>query len=325
VSMFGKVRVATAQYCVERLRGWDQFQAKLSAWTREAAVAGARLLVFPEYAGMEAVPLADRRQGNRRSPSRHTLGPLPVAGPDRRRGCDLQWEAQTFQATLPAFLQLHSELAALHRVYLLAGSLPVHHALGSLRNTAFFFAPDGSFSSQDKMVPTRWEREMYGMTGGEEVRVFQTDMGPVGVAICYDSEFPIIARCQAEARARIILAPTCTESLRGFYRVRVGARARALENQCYVVQASTIGDAPWSQALGSSVGCAAVYAPPDLGPRENGVLVQGPMNEPRWVYADLDLDAIDRIRGGESIANADDWTAHLRVGPAVYGQFRPMA
>jgi predicted amidohydrolase len=326
VSASSRIRVAAAQYPIERLQSWEDVRAKLAHWTQEAVAAGARLLVFPEYAGLEIASIADQRgEKDRRSPERHTAGPLPVIRPDRRGEPSLEWETNVLQPFLPVFLALNSELAARHGVYILAGSLPVRHPDGSLRNTAYFFAPDGSVCSQDKIVVTRWEREVWGMTGGDEVRVFDTDMGRIGIAICYDVEFPIIARRQAEARARIILAPCCTDSLRGHYRVRVGARARALENQAYVVQSPVLGEGPRSSVLAKCVGFAAIYAPPDLGPRENGVVAQGPLNAPQWVYGDLDLNAVDRIREDGVIANADEWAAHVRLGPAVKGKFLRVA
>jgi len=318
--------VAAAQYQIEQLRSWAQVQAKLGHWISDAAAAGARLLVFPEYSGMEIAWLADqRRVQDRRSPARHTMGPLAVLLPDRRQGPTLEWETDAVQSLIPDFLALNSELAARHSVYILAGSLPVRSSDGTLRNTAYFFAPDGSVCSQDKIILTRWEREVWSMTGGDEVRVFDTDLGPIGIAICYDVEFPIIARRQAEARSRVILTPCCTDSLRGYYRVRVGARARALENQAYVVQSPVLGGRAPSSVIAKGVGFAAIYSPPDLGPSENGVVAQGTINEPQWIYADLDLDAIDRIRGDRVIANADDWAAHVRIGPAIKGKFRRIA
>ena len=145
--------------------------------------------------------------------------------------------------------------------------------------------------------------------------------GPIGINICYDVECPVVARRQAEAGARIILAPCCCDSLRGYYRVRVGARARALENQAYVVQSPAIGTANWLAEFDRLVGFAAIYGPPDLGPRESGVLAQGTRAHPEWNYADLDLGAIDRIRGDAGMANAREWTAHMEIGAAAQGEF----
>jgi predicted amidohydrolase len=165
---------------------------------------------------------------------------------------------------------------------------------------------------QDKIVPVRWEREYWGITGGDRIRVFDTDFAPIGVTICYDVEFPHVARLQAEAGARIVLVPCCADSARGYHRVRVGARARALENQAYVIQSPAIGGAAGSRVLWSGVGTAGIYAPPDLGPGVNGVIAQGADQKPQWVYADLDLTALDRLRRGDGlIANTEEWDSHL--------------
>jgi predicted amidohydrolase len=319
------VRVAAAQYPIEPIRTWDSYRMKLQRWVAEAADNGAELLVFPEYAAMELVSMFGlRRKRDRRSPRRYTLGSLPVTRAERRERPSLEREAQVLQDLLPAFWALHAELACRHQIHILAGSLPVRGLDGALRNTAFFFSPDATMGSQEKIVLTRWERECWGMVGGKEVRCFHTRFGPIGIAICYDVEFPLIARSQAEARARIILAPCCTTSLRGHHRVRVGAQARALENLAYVVQAPTVGDAPWLTAVDCNVGMAGIYAPPDLGPREDGIIVQGSLNVPQWIYADLDLAAVERLRPNGSLANQDDWTLHLDVESAVIGEFRPV-
>jgi len=319
------VRVASAQYRIERFHSWDLLEAHVTKWVDEAANAGARLLVFPEFAALELAGLAERRGPERRSRERHLLGPLPVQLKDRRESLSLFWTTEAIQPLIPQYLSLFAALAVRHRTYILAGSMPIQHPDRSLTNRAYLIAPDGSMACQDKMVLSRWERECWKMRGGEEVRVFDTEFGPIGINICYDVEFPIVARRQAEASARIILAPCCCDSLRGYYRVRVGARARALENQAYVVQSPAIGNADWLPDFGRLVGFSAIYGPPDLGPRESGVLAQGQGERPRWVYGDLDLAAIDRIRGDAVIANAYEWTAHTEIGAAVRGKFNKAA
>jgi predicted amidohydrolase len=307
------IRVAAAQYAADRMASVDEFKAKLDRWVGDAAANGAKLLVFPEFFGMEMALIGDRRKNpDRRSPDRHTAGPLPITPLCRREQQSLEWETETVQTLLPDFIAIFDELAARYRVFILAGSMPVRHGKSELRNRAYFFSADGGMSFQDKIVPTRWEREYWGVTGGDEIRVFETDFGPIGVTVCYDVEFPQIARLQAEAGARIMLVPCCADSARGFHRVRVGARARALENQAYVIQSPAIGEAPWSRILCVAVGSAGIYAPPDLGPNVNGVVVQGSGKKSEWIYADLDLDAIDRLRKGNSvIANEEEWNSHL--------------
>lgn len=304
------LKVAAAYYPTQRVNSWDAGRAKREEWISAAAIKGAKVLVFPEYCGMEFVGIADRRTlATRRSPSRHTLGPLPITTPDRRRDASLQWEIDCLQPLIEDYVDLHASLARKHRIYVLAGTMPVRQPDGSLRNTAYLCAPDGSVGTQDKIVPTRWEHEVWGVVGADTVNVFQTEFGRVGIAICYDVEFPVICRRQAEARARIVLTPCCTDSLRGFYRVQIGARARALENQLYVVH-STAG-----------TGFGAIYAPPDLGPCETGVVAQGELNDARLIFAELDLAAIERIRGTEPVGNSEDWARHSQLGPALNGTF----
>ena len=79
---------------------------------------------------------------------------------------------------------------------------------------------------------TRFENEQWLISAGDEIRVFDTDFGKIAINICYDSEFPLIARQQVEAGADLILVPSCTDTQAGFHRVRLGCQARALENQC---------------------------------------------------------------------------------------------
>ena len=314
-----KVRVAAAQYMIERFSNWDELEKKLEYWVAQAASDSVELIVFPEYAAFEMVGLVDRRGSDRRSPDRHLLGPLPVNAEDRRKALNLHWATEVIQPLIPRYLSLLAALAARYHTYILGGSLPLRHADGSLTNTAFFFTPEGAMGSQDKMVLTRWEREIWKMKSGSEVRVFDTAFGPIGINICYDIEFPIIARRQAEARARIILSSCCCDSLRGYYRVRVGARARALENQAYVVQSPAIGNTDWLPEFGRCVGYAGIFGPPDVGPDESGVISQGRDDIPQWIVGDLDLAAIDRIRGSAVIANIAEWTAHTEIGMAVRG------
>lgn len=210
--MLSVLRVAAAQYAPDRLASVAEFRQKLDRWIGEAAGNGAKLLVFPEFFGMEIALIGNRRKkSDRRSPDRHTAGPLPVTPLCRRKEQSLAWETETVQMLLPQFVNAISALAARYAVFILAGSMPVRRGNSELRNRAYFFAADGGMGFQDKIVPTRWEREFWGVTGGNEVRVFDTEFGPIGITICYDVEFPLIARLQAEAGARIVLVPCCAD------------------------------------------------------------------------------------------------------------------
>jgi predicted amidohydrolase len=193
-----------------------------------------------------------------------------------------------------------------------AGSFPVRMEDGSYRNRSFLFRPDGTTDHQDKLQMTRFENEHWLITGGEEIKTLDTEFGRIGINICYDSEFPMIARKQVEAGADLILVPSCTDTLAGYHRVRIGCQARALENQCYIVQSPTVGQAPWSEAVDVNIGAAAVYTPVDYGYPDNGILAIGELNQAQWVYAEIDLASIAHIRQTGQVFNYRDWPGQFR-------------
>ena len=117
----------------------------------------------------------------------------------------------------------------------------------------------------------------------------------------------MIAHQQVAAGADLLLVPSCTDTQAGFHRVRIGCRARALENQCYVVQSPTVGHAPWSEAVDINTGRASVYTPVDYGFPDDGILAEGDNNDVGWVYATVDLTEIARIRDQGQVFNYRDW------------------
>jgi predicted amidohydrolase len=162
---------------------------------------------------------------------------------------------------------------------------------------------------QEKSIMTRFEAETWGVSPGAPPLVFGTDWGRIGIAICYDVEFPPLVRAQAEAGAWLILAPSCTDSLHGFNRVRLSARARALENQCYVAIAPTVGVAATLASVDENHGYAAVFGPVDRGFPDNGVIVRGALDEAGLVFADLDQAALHDVRENGAVRNYRDWPA----------------
>ena len=129
----------------------------------------------------------------------------------------------------------------------------------------------------------------------------------------YDSEFPLLARKQVEAGCILILVPSCTDTVAGFNRVKIGCQARALENQCYVVQASLVGNAPWSEAVDVNVGAAAIYTPVDRGFPDNGILSEGIFNEVQWVFAEISPSACATVREQGQVFNHRDWPLQVEL------------
>lgn len=277
------LRVAAAQYDIGEFSRWHQYETKLEQWVQRAVDYGARLLVFPEYASMELVSLFRARAG-----------------------ASLGAQLAELQQLLPAFLDVHQKLAEKYRVYIVAGSFPVLNGNCLYRNLVHVFSPQIGVGIQGKLNMTRFEAERWNISAAEEIRVFETSMGILGINICYDAEFPTQARLQVRSGAKLLLVPSCTDTLAGYHRVRIGCQARALENQCYVVQSTTVGEALWSEAVDINIGAAGVFAPPDKGFPDSGVVALGEMNSACWVFADLDLDKIDNVRANGQVLNFRD-------------------
>lgn len=282
--MSALLRIAAAQYPVSEPADWQAVEAQLERWVVEAAGDGAQLLVFPEYAAMSLA----------------ALFPPAVRG-------DLQLQLQALQELHAGYQSLHRRLAQQYRLYILAGSFPLR--VGAVyHNRAELFAPSGASGWQDKWTMTRFETEQWGISAGRQLKVFDTALGRIGINICYDVEFPLLARAQVEAGAELILAPSCTDTRAGYWRVRLGAQARALENQCVVVQAPLVGEAPWSPAVDLNVGAAGVYTPPDRGLPDHGVLAEGSWNQAQWLHAEIDPQRLLAVRADGQVFNHRDWS-----------------
>jgi predicted amidohydrolase len=277
------LRLALAQYPITAPPNLEVFWAKIDAVLGDARAGGAGLLVLPEYASMEVAAC------------------FPGAGTPPA-------ELQSVTEAAPALLAGFRDAARRHRLWLLPGTLPITHGNGVV-NTAPLIAPNGSVAVQEKRVMTRFEAESWGVAPGAPPRVFATDWGPIGIAICYDVEFPSLVRAQAEAGAWLILAPSCTDSLHGFNRVRLSARARALENQCYVAVAPTVGLAPTLASVDENHGYAAVFGPVDRGFPDDGVIVRGELDAAGLVFADLDPATLESVRENGAVRNFRDWPA----------------
>jgi len=278
------MKIATAAYPLTPLANWADYAAKLSGWVAEAAGQGAQLLVFPEYGAME-LALLD--------------GSETAADPE---AC-----MRAVSARLDDADALHLDLARRHGVHICAASAPVYDpALGDRPvNRARLVAPTGVIGIQDKQIMTRYEREAMDVVPGGPLQLFDTAIGRIGILTCYDAEFPLLGRALREAE--LILVPSCTEALSGYWRVRIGAMARALETQCVTVMASLVGPYPPCSHTDLNTGSGAVFGPPDTGFPETGILALGPLDAPGWSYAQVDPAAIAHVRADGRVLGRAHW------------------
>ena len=274
------MKIAAAAYPIDWFDSFDAYAAKLARWVSDA---DADLLVFPEYGAMELASLSGRA----------------VAG-------DLEASLHAVAALDPQVRALHADLAARHGCHILGASGPAFDGARPV-NRAVLYGPDGVIGHQDKQIMTRFEREEWHVTGAPGLRIFDTTLGRIGILICYDSEFPLLARALVEQGAEILLAPSCTDSLAGFTRVRVGSMARALENQCIVAHSPTVGLCDFCPAVDENVGAAAIYGPPDRGFPADGVVAIGQLDAAQWLFAEVDLARVADLRADGGVLNARHW------------------
>lgn len=278
------MKIAAAAYQPSWHQDWASLSVKLDAWVSDAKAEGADLLVFPEYAGVEAALI--------RSPQ--AVEPDVTTWVDRSCGRAADWAA------------LHTRLAKKYEVYILAGSLPVRSD-GLIVNAATLCAPSGKMIAQEKLILTPYEREVMKLNAGRDLRLIETALGKIGILICYDSEFPLLARSLVVAGADMILVPSCTEFAAGQTRVRQSSRARAIEGQCLLVQAPLVGAVEGCEIIDRNTGRAGLFCPPDFGLPAGGIIAQGPLDQPGWTIAEVDPRAIAQSRTIGQVSNFGHW------------------
>jgi len=278
------MKVAVAKYPILAPGSFDAFAERMARLLDDAAGQGARVAVLPEYLSLELAAIFDAEVR-----------------------ADLAASLAATQALHADWMHLFARLAGELRMHVVAGSFLLAMDGQRYRNRSYWFAPDGTHGWQDKLQLTGFEKATGVIEGGDALKVFDVEGVRAGIAVCYDSEFPLPVRAQYEAGARLLAVPSCTDTEAGATRVRVGCLARALENRCFVAQAVTAGLAGWSPALDVNTGEAALFAPMDRGFPADGVLART-SGDQAWAIADLDFDTLEASRTQAQVANDRDWT-----------------
>lgn len=287
------MKVAACRYAVGKPADFAAFAARIEALLAQAKAQGARLAVLPEYLALELA----------------AVFPPPIHA-------DLHASLAALQALRGDWVALFASLARRLGLHVVAGSFLLETAPGRYRNRSDLFTADGAHLWQDKLQLTGFERQARVIEPGDALHVMVLDGVRVGIAVCYDSEFPLPVRAQREAGMQLLLVPSCTDTDAGATRVRVGCLARALENRVYVAQAVTAGRADWSPALDVNTGRAALLAPMDAGLPADGVLAQtadgadaqaGDADTEAWALATLDFARLEATRAQAQVANDRDW------------------
>ncbi|HET6654701.1 MAG TPA: GNAT family N-acetyltransferase [Gammaproteobacteria bacterium] len=198
-------------------------------------------------------------------------------------------------------------LAVSYNINIIAGSMPVYEEEEqALYNVSFLFRRDGSMEEQYKLHITPDEKAYWGVRGGNGLKVFDTDVGKIGILVCYDCEFPELARILSERGMQILFVPFWTDTKNGYLRVRACAQARAVENECYVAITGNVGTLPRVENADIQYSQSAVLTPADFAFPHDGIAAESTPNTEMTLIADLDLDKLRQLRNEGSVRNFRD-------------------
>ncbi|SDW94026.1 Predicted amidohydrolase [Acidaminococcus fermentans] len=242
----------------------DDKMANLAAaegYIREAAARGARLVVLPE--SMNYI------------------------------GRDMAQEAEAIPGG-PTFQRL-SGLARELDLWLEAGSIYESNPEDPARpfNTTFLICPDGTMAAKyaklhpfDVVLPNGvTSRESDRVCPGKKLTVAETDLGKVGLGICYDIRFGEMFRIMALEGAKLFAVPANFTVNTGKDHWEVLLRARAIENECYVIAPNQMGKKPRFTAYGNS-----------LMVDPWGTVIARASDKPGVITAEIDLDYVTKVR-----------------------------
>lgn len=284
-----RIRVGAMQYFIRPVERFDQFRAQVEALVETAADYKCHLLVFPEYFTIQLLTLQNVRR-------------------------PINEQVRDLAQQLPHFIELMSSLARQHRLYIAAGTIPViEDGSETVYNDCYFFSPSGEYGVQGKLHMTRFEREEWKVSARKKLKIFETEYGRIAITVCYDVEFPELARAAAREGAHILLVPSCTDDRQGFLRVRYCAQARAIENQLYVVLSHTVGSIPMVPAVSLNYGQASILTPSDFPFSRDGILAEGTPNQEVIVIGELNLETIVSSRSSGTVIPLYDSAGTLAI------------
>ncbi len=275
------VRVATVQFQVRRVDSFEAFIHNVEYFVDVCADYRSDFVVFPELFTLALLSLQQRR-----------LTPAE--------------SIEKLTEYTPRFVEAMKKLAVSYNINIIGGSHPTRVDDGDIHNVAYIFLRDGSVYEQEKIHPTPNERAWWSIQGGDKVETIVTDCGPIGVLICYDSEFPELSRKLADEGARILFVPFCTDNRQGYLRVRYCCQARAIENQLYVVMSGNVGNLPNVDNMDVQYAQSAILTPCDFPFARDGIAAEATENVETVTIADLDLTDLSWARFQGTVQNLRD-------------------
>ena len=198
-----------------------------------------------------------------------------------------------------------SEFAVTYNINIITGSMPEMKG-ERLYNVGYLCRRDGTIEKYEKLHVTPDEAMVWGLQGGSKLEVFDTDCGKIGILICYDSEFPELSRILAEDGMDILFVPFLTDTQNGFSRVRNCAQARAIENECYVAIAGSVGNLPNVHNMDIQYAQSMVFTPCDFAFPATGIKAETTPNTEMILIVDVDINLLRELNQFGSVKNLRD-------------------
>lgn len=276
----GSVRVASVQFQVRKVNSFEDFIQQVEYFVDIASDYRSDFVVLPELLTLALLSAENKK---------HT--------PEEA--------IRDMTGYTERYVKAMNEMAISYNVNIIGGSHPTQVG-EDLMNISYIFLRGGEVHEQIKIHPTPNERFWWSMKGGDELNVIQTDCGPIGVLICYDCEFPELARHLADQGALMLFVPFCTDERQGYLRVKYCAQARAVENQMYVVTSGVVGNIPDVENMDIHYASSHILTPCDFPFARDGIAASAAPNTESIIFADLNLDDLRLARKSGSVQNFKD-------------------
>jgi predicted amidohydrolase len=274
------VRVVTIQYQQRGIKSFDEFAQMVEYFVDVTADYKSDFALFPELFTMQLLSIENEQIKPNKAIEKMT-----------------QYTEQ--------IKELFQKLSIKYNVNIIAGSHPTL-VEGKIRNVSYVFLRDGSIHEQAKIHPTPDERYWWNIEGGDSLKVIQTDCGPIGVLICYDSEFPELARHLVDQGMQILFVPFLTDNRQGYCRVKYCCQARAVENQIYVAMSGNVGNLPRVSNMDIQYAQSCILTPCDYPFARDGIAADTSPNVEMVAIADLRLDLLQEARVSGAVQNLKD-------------------
>lgn len=275
-----RVRVSTVQYAQRGIRTYEEFEGIVQYFVDVVADYKSDFVLFPELFTLQLLSIHNE-----------PISPVEAI----RKLTDYTERLKT----------TFHDLAIRYNVNIIAGSHPTM-VDDKVLNIAYVFLRDGSIYEQPKIHPTPNERYWWNIQGGDQLSVIDTDCGPIGVLICYDSEFPELARHLVDQGAKILFVPFCTDERQSYLRVRYSCQARAVENQIFVVLSGNVGNLPRVHNMDIQYAQSCILTPCDLSFARDGIAADTTPNVETVAFGDLHLNDLTRARMKGTVQNLKD-------------------